>query len=277
MSQLRRERPRRTAVLILETFSFPQAPAEDPHHSRFVTATRRPIRPALFRQGGGHRRCCTCRATASPIISSPQFDVPPSQDEAEMMDNLSRAGKRLIGFCRTNLSSGWKAAAIRSCFPSAATSCAIISSCTRWRTTCRCPSARRIPLCSTPAPRPRQRRARFLRRGRCRPGQSQRKSPPIPWPILPKPEHRATKRSAPSTPAILIGCAPTSFAEDSWLNTLRRTPNGLSPSSNSPALAARPGSQAGGTPQTPDQKASRPERFSSSPSLPTPWRIWRTS
>ena len=33
----------------------------------------------------------------------PTLDVPPSQDEAEMMDNLSRAGKRLIGFCRTNL------------------------------------------------------------------------------------------------------------------------------------------------------------------------------
>lgn len=33
----------------------------------------------------------------------PTLDVPPSQDEAEVMDNLSRAGKRLIGFCRTNL------------------------------------------------------------------------------------------------------------------------------------------------------------------------------
>jgi hypothetical protein len=33
----------------------------------------------------------------------PTLDVPPSQDEAEMMGNLSRAGKRLIGFCRTNL------------------------------------------------------------------------------------------------------------------------------------------------------------------------------
>ncbi|MGA3179722.1 MAG: helicase-related protein [Verrucomicrobiota bacterium] len=33
----------------------------------------------------------------------PTPDVPPSQDEAEVMDNLSRAGKRLIGFCRTNL------------------------------------------------------------------------------------------------------------------------------------------------------------------------------
>ena len=34
---------------------------------------------------------------------NPTLDVPPSQDEAEVMDNLSRAGKRLIGFCRTNL------------------------------------------------------------------------------------------------------------------------------------------------------------------------------
>ncbi|MFO1514951.1 MAG: helicase-related protein [Verrucomicrobiota bacterium] len=33
----------------------------------------------------------------------PTLDVPPSQDEAEVMANLSRAGKRLIGFCRTNL------------------------------------------------------------------------------------------------------------------------------------------------------------------------------
>lgn len=33
----------------------------------------------------------------------PTLDVPPSQDEAKVMENLSRAGKRLIGFCRTNL------------------------------------------------------------------------------------------------------------------------------------------------------------------------------
>ncbi len=33
----------------------------------------------------------------------PTFDMPPNKDEAEVMDNLSRAGKRLIGFCRTNL------------------------------------------------------------------------------------------------------------------------------------------------------------------------------
>ena len=33
----------------------------------------------------------------------PTLDVPPSQEEAEVMANLSRAGKRLIGFCRTNL------------------------------------------------------------------------------------------------------------------------------------------------------------------------------
>ncbi|MCC6823545.1 MAG: NgoFVII family restriction endonuclease [Verrucomicrobia subdivision 3 bacterium] len=31
------------------------------------------------------------------------LDVPPTNDEAEVMKNLSRAGKRLIGFCRTNL------------------------------------------------------------------------------------------------------------------------------------------------------------------------------
>lgn len=33
----------------------------------------------------------------------PTLDTPPTQYEAEVMDNLSRAGKRLIGFCRTNL------------------------------------------------------------------------------------------------------------------------------------------------------------------------------
>ncbi len=33
----------------------------------------------------------------------PTSDRPPTQDEAEIMSNLSRAGKRLIGFCRTNL------------------------------------------------------------------------------------------------------------------------------------------------------------------------------
>jgi hypothetical protein len=33
----------------------------------------------------------------------PTPDKPPTADEAEVMKNLSRAGKRLIGFCRTNL------------------------------------------------------------------------------------------------------------------------------------------------------------------------------
>ncbi|MGH7969581.1 MAG: C-terminal helicase domain-containing protein, partial [Limisphaerales bacterium] len=33
----------------------------------------------------------------------PTLDKPPTQDEAEVLKNLSRAGKRLIGFCRTNL------------------------------------------------------------------------------------------------------------------------------------------------------------------------------
>jgi hypothetical protein len=33
----------------------------------------------------------------------PTFDKPPTPDEAKMLANLSRAGKRLIGFCRTNL------------------------------------------------------------------------------------------------------------------------------------------------------------------------------
>jgi superfamily II DNA or RNA helicase len=33
----------------------------------------------------------------------PTLDQPPTQDEAEVLRNLSRAGKRLIGFCRTNL------------------------------------------------------------------------------------------------------------------------------------------------------------------------------
>jgi len=33
----------------------------------------------------------------------PTPDTPPTQEEAELMTNLSRAGRRLIGFCRTNL------------------------------------------------------------------------------------------------------------------------------------------------------------------------------
>jgi superfamily II DNA or RNA helicase len=33
----------------------------------------------------------------------PALDVPPTAAEAEVLKNLSRAGKRLIGFCRTNL------------------------------------------------------------------------------------------------------------------------------------------------------------------------------
>lgn len=33
----------------------------------------------------------------------PALDVPPTQDEAAVMSDLSRAGKRLLGFCRTNL------------------------------------------------------------------------------------------------------------------------------------------------------------------------------
>ncbi len=33
----------------------------------------------------------------------PTLDVPPTADEAEVMKHLSRAGNRLIGFCRTNL------------------------------------------------------------------------------------------------------------------------------------------------------------------------------
>ena len=33
----------------------------------------------------------------------PTPDTPPTKEEAEVMTNLSRAGKRLIGFCRTNL------------------------------------------------------------------------------------------------------------------------------------------------------------------------------
>ncbi|GMV92422.1 MAG: hypothetical protein AMXMBFR82_22000 [Candidatus Hydrogenedentota bacterium] len=33
----------------------------------------------------------------------PSFDEPPTPQEADVMNNLSRAGRRLIGFCRTNL------------------------------------------------------------------------------------------------------------------------------------------------------------------------------
>ncbi len=33
----------------------------------------------------------------------PSHEIPPTQDEARVLQNLSRAGKRLMGFCRTNL------------------------------------------------------------------------------------------------------------------------------------------------------------------------------
>lgn len=35
--------------------------------------------------------------------ASPSPDVPPTQAESKVLDDLSRAGKRLMGFCRTNL------------------------------------------------------------------------------------------------------------------------------------------------------------------------------
>lgn len=34
---------------------------------------------------------------------TPSPDIPPTQDEGRVLQNLSRAGKRLMGFCRTNL------------------------------------------------------------------------------------------------------------------------------------------------------------------------------
>ena len=34
---------------------------------------------------------------------APSPDTPPTRDEAKALQNLSRAGKRLMGFCRTNL------------------------------------------------------------------------------------------------------------------------------------------------------------------------------
>ena len=61
----------------------------------------------------------------------PTPDKPPTQEEAEVMTNLSRAGKRLIGFCRTNLFKRLERAVTRSCSRCVATSCAIISFCTR--------------------------------------------------------------------------------------------------------------------------------------------------
>ena len=75
---------------------------------------------------------------------------PPSKEEERQIDDLSRAGKRLIGFCRTNLfkrleSSG--AAFLQSVERHVLRNYVFL---TPSETTCLCPSARRTPKCWTP-------------------------------------------------------------------------------------------------------------------------------
>jgi len=45
---------------------------------------------------------------------APKPHKPPTVNEAKQLDDLSRAGKRLMGFCEPTCLSGWKAAARRS-------------------------------------------------------------------------------------------------------------------------------------------------------------------
>jgi hypothetical protein len=163
----------------------------------------------------------------------PTPDKPPTQEEAEVMTNLSRAGKRLIGFCRTNLfkrleSSGH--AFLLSVRRHIVRNYIFLHALENGLPL---PVGHRIPLCSIPAPKTMTATAPSSARTRTR-QQSQPKSLPSPWPILPKPEHRATKRSAPNTPAILIGCART-YLSKTLLNISGRTPNDFFPSSNSRA------------------------------------------
>ncbi len=73
----------------------------------------------------------------------------PSQDDAKVMQDLLRAGKRLMGFCRTNLFKRLESAAIPSSCPFSGTSCGTMSISMPSKKACRCPSARKTWGCST--------------------------------------------------------------------------------------------------------------------------------
>jgi hypothetical protein len=82
---------------------------------------------------------------------APKPKTPPTPHQAKIIDGLSRAGTRLMGFCRTNLFKRLESAGPASCCPSSGTSCATSSSCTPSNTGWTFPWARRAPNCSTPA------------------------------------------------------------------------------------------------------------------------------
>ncbi len=73
----------------------------------------------------------------------------PTQAEAGQIEDLSRAGKRLMGFCRTNLLSASKVAARPSCSRWSVTCSETTSSSTQSARDCCCLWAPRTPKCST--------------------------------------------------------------------------------------------------------------------------------
>ena len=75
--------------------------------------------------------------------------------EKRQIENLSRAGKRLMGFCRTNLFKRLESSGASFLQSVDATSCAIPSFCMRWRTRLSCQLARWTPIIWTPTPKTR--------------------------------------------------------------------------------------------------------------------------
>ena len=80
---------------------------------------------------------------------APKLKTPPTPQQTKTIDGLSRAGTRLMGFCRTNLFKRLESAGRPSSFPLNVTSCATSSSCTRWSMVWTSPSAPRVPNCLT--------------------------------------------------------------------------------------------------------------------------------
>ena len=89
---------------------------------------RRPVRaPLRARRRGRDQPTCTCRATASATTSRATPHEPPTTNEAKILDDLCRAGKRLMGFCRTNLFKRLESSGTPSCTRSSGTSSATTS------------------------------------------------------------------------------------------------------------------------------------------------------
>ena len=162
-------------------------------------------------------------------------DSPPTSAEARHIQDLSRAGKRLMGFCRTNLFKRLESStARRSCSRWNATSCATTYSCTRSGMCCHCPSVLRTPRCSTPVSPTRIRK-------RVRPWTSttnRNSRAPMPTSRALRTIRRPASSSAPpkSTPSTQIdtgadsgGCDRT-YSSSPWGSNSMRTPRRFSAS-----------------------------------------------